>query len=233
MKTLVLSTVVVAACAAFTNSTAIAIEPAARAAIGREFGEVQLRNLVLVAAAATASEPMQWNVYGTDPHHAGEVVKITVTNKNGSWFAAPGAAGKLHRVPQNKLDFSRVRISAASARAIAAQAATLAQATFVKVDYQLAANAQTATPEWGLGLKNASGVEIGFCVVSAESGALIFQDWTPQTASNKPDTRSRAEREAKEAARKVKQAARKAWNWTEDAGRKTGNFFKELFRRDD
>ncbi len=231
MKAFLFSSVV--ACVVLVDSNAIALSPEARTAIGREFGEVQLRNLVLAGAAASQSEPTKWNVYGIDPHRPGQVVQISVVNTNGIWVASPGAAGKLNRVPKQKLDFTRVKISSSRARSIAAQAAGLAQASFAKVDYQLAANEQTAVPEWGLGLKDATGFEIGFCAISAETGAVTFQNWTPKPAPGqaaKPDTRSRSERQAEEAAQKVKQGARKAWNWTEEAGRSTGRFFRELFR---
>jgi hypothetical protein len=60
---------------------------------------------------------------------------------------------------------------------------------------------------------------------------VTFMSWTPrggQPATSGSDTNSGGAR----AAQKVKDKARKAWNWTENAGRETGNFFKELFKRD-
>ena len=126
------------------------------------------------------------------------------------------------------IDFTRVRFRSSDARAAAAKAAVLAQATFVEVEYQLASNGSTGAPEWGLALRDDTGYEIGFCVVSAESGAVTYQDWTPRFAGKPTDASGGVDGER--AAKSVKRAARKAWNWTEDARRETRNFFKELFR---
>ena len=49
-----------------------------------------------------------------------------------------------------------------------------------------------------------------------------------QPATSGSDTNSPGAR----AAQKIKEKSRQAWNWTEKAGRETGNFFKELFKRD-
>ena len=70
----------------------------------------------------------------------------------------------------------------------------------------------------------------GFCVVNAESGAVTFTSWTPR--GGQPASKGGSDDSAgARAAQKVKDKARKAWNWTESAGRETGNFFKELFKR--
>ena len=118
-----------------------------------------------------------------------------------------------------------LRYRSADARVVAAKAAALAQATIASIDYQLAANAATGAPEWGLALKDDTGHEVGFVVVSGETGALSFQDWTPRVAA-KPGPESEGER----AAKAVKRTARKAWNWTDNARKETRNFFRELFR---
>jgi hypothetical protein len=228
MKRYLTSALVVAASAVLMDGTANALSPDARAAIAREFGEAQARNIVLVGAAATDLDPSQWNIYGRDPHRASDMVMMKVTLVNGRWQATSGAAGRLNRLPGQLLDFQRLRVNAATARQAAKIAATMAKTSFVKVEYQLAANERTAVPEWGLVLQDAVGKEIGFCIVSGETGAVTYQDWTAKGAV----TSSGGDKAAEAAARKVKQGMRQAWNWTEDAGRKTGSFFKELFKRD-
>lgn len=231
MKTLIASSfVVLTTLVTFAPQRAAAINPEARAAVAREFGEGYLRNVLLVTSYAEATDPVSWNLYAHDPHHTGELVRTSVTFTNGHWEASPGGAGKLlNRVPKQRLDFKRLKFSAAQVRAAAAQAAMLAKTSFAKVEFQLAANDETSVPEWGLVLQDGTGAEVGFCIVSGETGAVTFQDWS-NDASKPKSGQSSAERKAEDAAQKVKQGVRKAWNWTERAGRQTGTFFRELFR---
>ena len=80
-------------------------------------------------------------------------------------------------------------------------------------------------------MQDATGYEVGFCIISAETGAVRYQSWTPKAVAgeSRPTT---PETEGERAAKKVKAEVRKAWNWGENAGRRTGGFFRELFRRD-
>jgi hypothetical protein len=216
------------------------IDPTAHAAnsdvgdaIVRQFGEAQLKNVVLVTASANEIDPVQWKVYARDPYREGELLLSIATKTGGQWDVAPAGAGRLlKRVPPQRIDFKRLKTDSVQARRIAAQAASLAQVKFSKMSYQLAANESTGVPEWGLALLDETGYEVGFCVVSGQTGALVSQDWTPKFDPPPSPSRpmSQSEKEGAEAAKRVKQGARKAWDWTEDAGRKTGSFFRELFR---
>lgn len=208
--------------------------PDVGASIIKEFGEAQLRNVVLVKAAPNVADPVQWTVYSRDPYRPGEQLRTIATHINGAWTSSPAGAGKLlPRVPAKPVDFARLKYSASQARQTLLQAAALAQVTVSKVDYRLAANDETGVPEWGLGVLDPAGIEIGFCIVSGETGALTFQDWTPRkdpAVAAKPST---PETDGERAAKNVKKSMRKAWNWTEDAGRQTGSFFRELFKDSD
>lgn len=208
-------------------------DPELGAAIAQQFGEAHLRNVVLVKAPPSETDPVQWKVYAIDPYRDGQLLRMAAKRTNGKWDVVPAGAGKLlQRVPKQRLDLRRLRIDSKEARGVARRQADLARVTFAKVDYQLAANEKTALPEWGLALQDKTGYEVGFCVISAETGAVISQDWTPKSVATAPppDSKSKAERAGEEAARKVKRSVRKAWEWTEKAGRTTGGFFRELFR---
>lgn len=200
-------------------------------AVAKEFGESAARNIVLVRAGANESDPVQWTVYYRDPHHQGQLVRSIVTKSGGSWTAQSGGGKTLKRLPPHLLDLKKVGWNSRLARESAAKAASLAHVEFTKVDYQLAADEETGAPEWGLALLDATGYEVGFCVVSAETGVVKSEDWTPKPTpgGRRPPT---PESEGERAAKKVKAQVRRAWNWTEDAGRRTGGFFRELFRRD-
>lgn len=216
-----------AACVAFAISPAHA-DPDLGALIVRTFGEAQAKNIVLIKATATVTEPVQWTVYSRDPYRPGEQLRTIVTLDGATWKAEPAGAGRLlQRTPPRPIDFKRVKYDSKHARGIATQAAGLAKAAYVTAAMQLAANEITGAPEWGLALQDGSGYEIGFCIVSAETGALTHQDWTPKPVAGAAKTPLD---KGEQAARKVKQGVRKAWNWTEEAGRTTGNFFRELFR---
>lgn len=220
------------ALALLTATTTTRANPEIGAAIAREFGEASARNIVLVRAGANDSDPAQWTVYSRDPHQAGRLLRSIVTKVGGNWTAAPAGADKtLKRAPSHVLDIKKVGWNSQFARETAAKAAALANVTFAKVDYQLAADEETGAPEWGLALLDATGYEVGFCVISAETGVLKSQDWTPKVASGEPRPPT-PESEGERAAKKVKAEVRKAWRWSENAGRKTGSFFRELFRRD-
>lgn len=232
-----------AAFAILAPASARAANPDVGAAIVRQFGEAQLRNVVLVKASPNETDPIQWKVYSRDPYREGELLRTIATKMDGKWDAAPAGAGKLlQRVPRLSLDFKRLKVDSKEARRIITEAARVEQVDFAKVEYQLAAHEQTGSPEWGLALQDATGYEVGFCVVSGETGALLSQDWTPRytnstaaaatgrKAKGKADTRTQGQKEGEEAAKRVKQGVRKAWDWTEEAGKKTGSFFRELFR---
>ena len=212
-----------------TNSRA---NPEIGVAIAREFGEASARNIVLVRAGANEADPAQWTVYSRDPHQQGRLVRSIVTKAGGKWTAAPAGADKtLKQAPSHVLEIKKVGWNSQLAREAAAKAAALAHVTFTKVDYQLAADEETGAPEWGLALLDATGYEAGFCVISAETGVVKSQDWTPKVTAGEPRPPT-PESEGERAAKRVKAEVRKAWRWSENAGRKTGGFFRELFRRD-
>lgn len=211
-----------------TAVTTLQANPEIPRAVAQSFGENVAGSLLLIKGTATTSEPVEWTAYARDAFRPEEVLRVSVRMEAAQWKAAPAGAGTKVLTPQpvRTLDFSRLRVRSAEARVVAAKAAALAQTTFVTVDYQLAANAETGAPEWGLALKDDTGYEVGFCVVSAETGALTFQDWTPRFATAPATPPSEGER----AAKAVKKTARKAWNWTDKARSETKNFFRELFR---
>ncbi len=221
----------VAAIALLGASDLFGFSPDVSAALTRQFGEAQLANVVLARAKASEADPASWSVYSRDPYRPGEIVRAIVTNNGTAWSAAPAGTGDLlKRTPTKNLDLKRVKFDSKAARFAATQAAGLAKSGFAKVEYQLAANEVTGSPEWGLALQDAAGYEVGFCVVSAETGAVVSQDWTPK---NDPAVSASTPKptDGEVAAKKVKQKARKAWDWTENAGRETKSFFKELFKR--
>lgn len=197
-------------------------------AVAQSFGAAVAANLLLVKGTGTTTEPLEWTAYARDAFRPDDVLRISITPAGSEWQAsASGAGGNiLNPAPPQPLDFSRLKYRSADARAVAAKAAALAQATFASVDYQLAASA-AGVPEWGMALKDENGYEIGFCVVSGETGALTFQNWTPRYQSREA---AAAQTEGERAAANVKRAARKAWNWTDNARKETRGFFRELFR---
>lgn len=198
-------------------------------AVSASFGQAVAREILLLKGTGTTAEPAEWAVYARDVFRAEAQLRISVKMEGGQWKALAAGAGEriLAPAPPRGLEFDRLKVRSSEARQAAARAAALAQITFVSVDYQLAANSVTGAPEWGLALKDETGHECGFCVVSGESGALIFQDWTPRFVSTAPPVE---EGEGERAAKAVKKAARKAWNWTDRARTETKGFFRELFR---
>jgi hypothetical protein len=205
--------------------------PDLRAAVAHSFGEAQAAKIILVQATANVADPQQWTVYAADAFRPTQQVRSIVTLTGGAWKADPAGAGSLlNRTPPAPLDFNRVKVRSTAARDAVAKVAAAANTRFASTAYQLATN-ETGSPEWGLALNDSSGYEVGFCVVNAESGVVTFMSWTPrggQPATSGSDTNSPGAR----AAQKIKEKSRQAWNWTEKAGRETGNFFKELFKRD-
>lgn len=203
--------------------------PEIPAAVARRFGSATADSILLLKGTARTAEPSEWTVFARDAFRPQEQLRIQASLDAAGWKAEPAGAGQkvLSPAPARPLDFARLRVRTAEARVTAAKAAALAQVTFASIDYQLAANNATGAPEWGMALMDETGHECGFVVVSGESGALVFQDWTPKIGANAPDT---AGSEGERAARAVKKAARKAWNWTDRARSETKGFFKELFR---
>jgi hypothetical protein len=198
-------------------------------AVAQNFGEAVASGILLLKGTGTTGEPSEWVAFSRDAFRQEEILRIAVKMEGTQWNATASGAGTkvLSPAPSRKIDFSQLRERSADARVVAAKAAALAQTTFATVDYQLAANEDTGSPEWGLALKDETGHEVGFCVVSAVTGALVFQDWTPKIATSTPSADSDGER----AAKSVKRTARKAWNWTDKARTETKGFFRELFRR--
>ena len=204
--------------------------PELSAAVAQSFGEAQAAKIILVQATPTAADPQQWTVYAADAFRPKDQVRSIVTLTGTTWKAAAAGAGSLlNRTPPAPLDFHRVKVRSSAARETVAKAAAAANTSFATVAYQLATN-DAGSPEWGLALIDSTGYEVGFCVVNAESGVITFLNWTPR--SGQPAAKGgRDDSAGARAAQKVKDKARKAWNWTENAGRETGNFIKELFRR--
>jgi len=197
--------------------------------VAQNFGEAVANGILLLKGTGATSEPTEWTAFSRDAFRPEEILRISVQMENAQWKATAAGAGSkiLSPAPSRKLDFTQVRERSADARVVAAKAAALAQTTFGSVDYQLASNEATGVPEWALALKDETGYEVGFCVVSAATGALIFQDWTPRFATATPNQQGDGAR----AAKNVKQTARKAWNWTDKARTETKGFFRELFRK--
>jgi hypothetical protein len=224
MKTRLLTLLLISAA-----SLELRANPEIPRSVAQSFGESVASGILLLKGTGMTGEPSEWLAFSRDAFRPEEILRVSVKMEGSLWKATASGVGPkvLSPAPSRKLDFAQVRQRSADARVVAAKAAALAQTTFTTVDYQLASNEQTGSPEWGLALKDETGHEVGFCVVSAMTGALIFQDWTPRFAS----ASSLAESEGERAAKNIKQAARKAWNWTDKARTETKGFFRELFRR--
>lgn len=210
-----------------TSLSHLQANPEVPAAVSQSFGIATSESIVLLKGSSTTGEPLEWTAYAKDAFRPADLLRINVKQEGLLWRATAAGAGTriLDRVPSLPIDFKKLRYRSADARVVAAKSAALAQTTFVSIDYQLAANGSTGTPEWGMALKDETGYEVGFVVMSAETGAVSFQDWSPRVPST-----ARAEDEGERAARAVKRAARKTWNWTDNARKETKGFFKELFR---
>lgn len=215
-----------------------AAEPMAEAkeAVAAAFGKATVDATRLVKSERSKVDPFVWLVFAEDTHRKDELVKVRLDRQPGreGWQVTSGGAGQLlQRVPPMRLDWGKVKVGPAEARLTAEQGAKLAKAGFEQVEFQLATQPTTGAPEWGLTLFDGQGVEVGFVVVSAETGAVIHQDFgvVPPPVAGVQREKSGTEIESGEdAAKAVKRGARKAWDWTEQAGRETGGFFKELFK---
>ncbi len=218
------------------TAASAAQEPLAglRGAIVQGYGQATLDGLRLLKGEGAANEPFSWTAFAVDPHRPGDLIKLQLERVPGqaTWSVRSSGAGDLlSRMPPVKLDLARVKVGPMEALRAAQQAAALAKASFVRVAYQLVTQTPTAAPEWALLLLDAAGKEVGFVVLSAESGAVTHQDFSikggrgPGVAGDSEDGQR-----GEEAAKAVKEGARRAWDWTERAGRETKGFFKELFR---
>ncbi|OYW75729.1 MAG: hypothetical protein B7Z37_11950, partial [Verrucomicrobia bacterium 12-59-8] len=191
--------------------------------------------VILLQSSASAADPVQWSVYARDPFRPGELVRATITAEKSGWAPKASGAGTklLTRVPPLPIVFNRIRFRSSDVLKIARQNAMLAKTNFVTASYQLAANATTGAPEWGLALDGTDGHEVGFIVISAETGAVIHQQWDNGLSSNElggPVSSSEPGSKGERAADNVKRAARNAWEWTGDTGLEVGHFFKRLFK---
>lgn len=231
MKTAIFLSLIIA------STSLLRANPEIATVIDQEYGAATSEGILLLQSPSSAGDPDQWTVYARDPFRQGELVRAVLNEQNQSWAPkATGAGAKLlSRVPPQPIAFNRVTYRSSDVRKIAQQNAALAKVNFVTAAYQLAANATTGAPEWGLALNNASGAEVGFIVISAETGAVIHQQWYNGLSSNVPGgpvTSSEPGSKGEKAADDVKRTARRAWEWTGDTGLEVGRFFKRLFRND-
>lgn len=221
----------------FVSTSLLHANPEIATIMDQEYGAATSEGIVLLQSTASAGDPVLWSVYARDPFRPGELVRANISLERNGW--APKAAGAgtrlLERVPPQTIAFNRIKYRSSDARRIAQQNAVLARSNFVTVAYQLAADATTGAPEWGLALNDTNGVEVGFIVVSAETGAVIHQQWNNGLASNVPGapvTSNEPGSKGERAAEDVRRSARRAWEWTGDTGVEVGRFFKRLFRND-
>lgn len=200
--------------------------------IDQEYGAATAEGVLLMQSTASAAEPVQWSVFARDPFRPGELVRASLTFVNGAWAPkATGAGPKLlGRVPPLPIAFNRIKLHSSDVLKIAQRNAMLAKTNFVTASYQLAADATSGAPQWGLALNGTDGNEVGFIVISAETGAVIHQQWNNGLASYGPEPVSPPASKGEKAADDVKRAARHAWEWTGDTGLEVGHFFKRLFK---
>lgn len=212
-------------------TTATFANPEIANIVTQEYGVAVTEGIVLLQASASAGEPVKWSVFARDPFREGELVRSELTQQGRSWSVKASGAGDdlLRSTPPATIAFNRVKFTSADARGIASRAAVEAQTSFATAEYQLASNNPGAAPEWGLALLDASGVEVGFVLVNAETGVVSHQQWASQVAAN--SGKGSGDKGAR-AAQEVKETARRAWNWTDGARKETKSFFKELFSRD-
>lgn len=213
------------------SATLIQANPEIATVIDREYGAATAEGIVLLQSAPSAGEPTEWSVYARDPFRPGELVKASLAIQNNSWAPKAAGAGRnlLGRVPPQAIAFNRVRFRTTDVLRIARQSAVLSKTNFVAVQYQLATDATTSAPEWGLALLDTAGVEVGFIVVSAETGAVTHQQWGNDYIDptvSRPPPGSKGEKAADE----VRRTARQAWERTGDTGVEVGRFFKRLFK---
>ena len=213
------------------SAAVVRANPEIATVIDQEYGAATSEGILLLQSPASAGDPTQWVVYARDPFRPGELVRATLTTDKNSWLPKANGAGAnlLTRVPPQPLAFNRIKFRTADALKVAQQTAMLAKTNFVTAAYQLAANVTTGAPEWGLALNDTNGAEVGFIVVSAETGAVVHQQWSKDLADNAPNTAPPGGK-GERAADDVKKAARRAWEWTGDTGLEVGHFFKRLFK---
>lgn len=217
---------------AFTTPV-LRANPEIATVIDQEYGAATAEGIVLLMSAPAPAEPDQWFVYARDPFRPGELVRCLLTLANNSWAPKADGAGAsiLTRVPPQPIAFNRVKFRTADVRKIAQDNAALAKINFITVQYQLAANATTSAPEWGLSLLDTAGLEVGFIVVSAETGAVLHQQWGAAAAADTGDSPRRPPATpAERAADDLKRDAREAWQWSGETGREVGRFFRRLFK---
>lgn len=206
-------------------------------AVTKTFGVATTQAVVLLKSDGSPAVPDTWTLFASDPYRVGDLVKLKVDRVSSGnqigWQAQSAGSGRLlERVPPLPLDWSLVQQGPAEVRRKALQTAALAKTSFTHISYQLTTNPETRRPEWGLVVADATLREVGFLIIAADTGAVVHQNFqaalpaVPSTG-NRPTTPIE---EGEEAARRVKDGARQAWDWTERAGRKTGGFFRELFR---
>lgn len=219
------------------SASVVKANPEVATMIDQEYGAATSEGILLLQSAASAGEPTQWTVYARDPFRPGELVRAKLTKDERGWAPTPDGAGTklLSRVPPQPIAFNRVNMRSADVRKVAQQTAALAKTNFVTVEYQLATSATTGGPEWGLALKDTTGAEVGFIVISAENGAVIHQQWTSDVATTVPGALQPSAPQpgtpGERAAEDFKKSARRAWEWTGDTGVEVGRFFKKLFTR--
>jgi len=218
--------------ALFAFTTASLANPEIANIVTQEYGAAVSEGILLLQAPASAGEPVKWAVFARDPFRSGELIKADIVQQGNSWSVKPAGADDdlLRATPPTTVAFNRVKYRSSEVRGIAARAAVDAKTSFATIEYQLACNKPGTAPEWGLALLDASGVEVGFLLVNAETGAITHQQWASQVAAAPKSSDEGGEKGAR-AAQEVKEAARRAWNWTDGARKETKSFFKELFRR--
>ncbi len=200
--------------------------------MAQEYGAATAVGIVLLQSPPSIADPVQWAVYARDPFRQGELVRAALSVGPSGWAPQPAGGGNtlLTRVPSQVIDFNRVKLRSSDALKVAQQNAMLTKINFVTASYQLAANVTTGAPEWGLALNGPDGNEIGFIVISAETGIVIHQQWGNGLAGDDPGSSSLPNSKGEKAADDVRRAARNAWEWTGDTGLEVGHFFKRLFR---
>lgn len=215
----------------FLSSPLLRANPEIATVIDQEYGAATATGIVLLLSSPAAADPDQWFVYARDPFRPAETVRALLTLTNNAWAPRADGAGAdlLTRVPPQPVIFSRVLLRSTDARKIAQDNAVLARTNFVTVQYQLATNAATTAPEWALTLLDTAGIEVGFIVISAETGAVLHQQWGQRVAEGEtplPPPTTKGEKAADD----VRRSAREAWQWTGDSGKEVGRFFKRLFK---
>lgn len=220
-----------------SSTSLLRANPEIATIIDQEYGAATSEGVLLLQSPPSAADPDQWAVYARDPFRQGQLVRVRLTAEKSGWAPKPDGAGDklLSRLPPQPIAFNRIKFRSSDARKIAQQNAMLAKANFVSVAYQLATSATSGAPEWGMALMDINGAEVGFVVVSAETGAVIHQQWGNGFTGNATGgaySDGEPGSKGEKAAEDVRRTARRAWEWTGDTGLEVGRFFKRLFRND-